>query len=83
MSQTWIDDHQRHSIVRTARLEILVASLRETEQALRASIQAEEEKTCFHNQSDHCYSMLAHSMRERADNIRMTILTLESTRKVA
>jgi hypothetical protein len=76
-------DQQKHSIVKAPAIETLVASLRATELALRASIQAEEEKTCFQDQSNPRYSMLAHSMRERADNIRMTIATLEARREVA
>jgi hypothetical protein len=83
MSQIWIDDQQKHNRIKGATIESLVASLRETEQALRASIQAEEDRTCLQNQNDPCYSKLAHSMRERADNIRMTIATLEATREVA
>ena len=84
MSQIRNGDQQEHSsILKAAMVAHLVTSLRETEQALRASIQVEEERTCFHDQNDPCYSMLAHSMRERADNIRMTIATLEATREVA
>jgi uncharacterized protein YpbB len=83
VSQIRNGDQQKHSVVKAATIENLVASLRETEQALRASIQVEEEKACFHDQTDPYYSMLAHSMRERADNIRVTIATLEATRKAA
>ena len=76
------NDDQKHSI-KAATVAHLVASLRQTERALRASIEVEEEKTCFNNRNDPCYSMLARSMRERADNIRVTIGMLEAAREAA
>jgi hypothetical protein len=83
LSQIRNGDRQHNSSDMTMTVVNLVTSLRETEQALRASIQAEEEKTSLYDQSDRCYSMLAHSMRARADNLRMTIATLEATRHAA
>ena len=83
LSQIRNGDQQKHSIDMATTVVNLVAALRETEQALQASIRAEEEKTSLHDQSDRCYSMLAHSMRARADNLRMTIATLEAARHAA
>jgi hypothetical protein len=64
-------------------VENLVAALRESEHALRDVIRAEEERTSLSDPNDPCYSMLAHSLRARADNLRMTIATLESARQAA
>lgn len=76
-------DQERHSLNRVASVENLVTALRETERALRENVQAEEARTSLADPNDPCYSMLAHSMRRRADNLRMTIATLEAARTAA
>ncbi len=81
--QNRIRDRERPSVGRAATAQDLVAALRQTEQALRASVEAEEMKTCVHDQNSPYYSTLAQAMRARADNIRMTITTLETMSKVA
>jgi len=83
LSQIRNGEQQRHGVDKVAVIGNLVAALRETERALQASIRTEEEKTALHDRNDPCYSMLAHSMRARADNLRMTIATLEATGAVA
>jgi hypothetical protein len=83
LSQIGTSDPQRHTLGRATSAATLVAALRANEQALRDSIQAEEERTCLSDRNDPCYSMLAQSLRVRADNLRMTIATLEATRQAA
>ena len=83
LSQIGSNDPQRHTLGRTTSVEKLVAALRESEHSLRDSIQAEEQRTCLSNPKDPRYSILAQSLRARADNLRMTIATLEATRQAA
>ena len=74
---------QRDTPSRTATAESLVAAMRETEFALRESIKAEEDRTSLRDLNDPCYSILARSMRARADNLKMTITMLEAKRHAA
>jgi len=67
---------ERDTLSKAATAESLVASLRQTEFALREGIKAEEERTSLRDQSDPCYSILARSMRARAENLKMTIALL-------
>ncbi len=83
VSQTETIDQQRHNLDRTASAAKLVAALRETEDALLESIRAEEARTSLGDPNDPCYSMLARSMRRRAENLRMTIATLEAAHQAA
>ncbi|HSQ20130.1 MAG TPA: hypothetical protein VLR92_07115 [Blastocatellia bacterium] len=83
LSQIGTSDPQRNTLNRATTVDNLVAALRESEQALRDVIRAEEERTCLSDPNDPCYSMVAQSLRARADNLRMTIATLESARQAA
>lgn len=74
---------QRHTLARAASAENLVASLRETELALRENIRAEEQRTSLTDENDPCYSILARSMRARAENLKMTIAILQGARQAA
>jgi hypothetical protein len=76
-------DQERDTSARATSAANLVASLREIELALLESIRAEEERTSLADQNDPCYSMLAHSMRARVENLKLTIATLEATRQAA
>jgi len=82
VSQIQTTGSQRDGSTR-ATLESLVVALRETEQELRASILAEEDRTCLKDENDPRYSTLARSMRSRADNLRMTVATLLAARAAA
>jgi len=83
LSQIRNTGSQRNSIAKGATAESLVAALRETEHALRESIEAEEEYTNLRDYNDPQYSMLARSMRHRLDNLRVTIATLETVKAAA
>ena len=83
LSQIRNGERQRHSIDRAETVENLVAALRETEQALQASIRAEEQRTNLIDPSDPCYSILARSMRTRVENLGTSIATLEGARTAA
>ena len=76
-------DQERHTLGRTTSADNLVAALRDSESALRDSIRAEEERTSLGDPKDPRYSLLALSLRARADNLRMTIATLETARRAA
>jgi hypothetical protein len=82
-SQIETIDQQRHSLDRAASVQNLVTALRATESALRESIRAEEQRSSLGDPNDPCYSMLALSMRKRADNLLTTIATLEAARPAA
>ena len=73
----------RDTLARATSAEKLVASLRETELALRENIRAEEERTSLTDENDPCYSILARSMRARVENLKMTIAILEGARHAA
>jgi hypothetical protein len=74
---------QRDSLARATSAEKLVAALRETEFALQENIRAEEERTSLTDENDPCYSILARSMRARAENLKMTIAILQGARQAA
>jgi hypothetical protein len=74
---------QRDTLARAASAENLVASLRETQLALQENIRAEEERTSLTDENDPCYSILARSMRARAENLKMTIAILQGARQAA
>ncbi len=69
---------QRDTSDKASRLHDLVAALQETERKLRAYAEAEEERTQVRDQRDPRYSLLARSLRGRANNLRTTIATLET-----
>jgi hypothetical protein len=83
LSQIRNTGSQRNSIDKGETAQSLVAALRETERALGASIEAEEERTGLHDYNDPQYSMLARSMRHRLDNLKVTIATLEAVKRAA
>jgi hypothetical protein len=74
---------QRDSLARATSAEKLVAALRETEFALQENIRAEEQRTSLTDENDPCYSILARSMRARAENLKMTIAILQGARQAA
>jgi hypothetical protein len=80
LSRIETTDQKRHTLDPAASVENLVTVLRRTESALHESIRAEEERTSLGDPNDPCYSMLARSMRHRANNLRVTIATLEARR---
>jgi hypothetical protein len=74
---------QRDSIGRTPTIENLTADLRKLELALLESIAVEEQRTSLQDPNDPSYSTLAKSLRNRLDNLRRTISTLETAHKAA
>lgn len=56
----------------------ILTDLAQTVQLIEADIIAEEERTKISDRSDPKYPLLAKSLIERRDNIRMTIASLEA-----
>jgi len=83
LSQIRNGEPQRRNVDRRAPIAPLVATLRAAEHALRESIRVEEERTSVRDVTDPGYSILARSMRTRAENLRMTITMLEAERHAA
>jgi len=80
LSQVQNSGQHRGEPNKTVSLDGLISSLRETQRALCECIEAEEERTKVCDLGDPHYSLLARSMRHRADNLATTIATLESSR---
>jgi hypothetical protein len=56
----------------------LISNLSRTVDLLMADIEQEEARVGVHDVSDPTYPVLARSLRERRDNIRVTIASLEA-----
>lgn len=62
----------------TVRLQALISDLRRRVQLLEADIEAEERRSGVFDPANHSYPMLALAMRERRDNLRTTVATLQN-----
>jgi hypothetical protein len=65
------------------RLGILVSDLHRQVRLFDAEIQTEEERSKVFDQSSATYSMLARQLRQRRDNILVTISVLKTRRSPA
>ena len=68
----------QHSQYRASKLRRFVEDLRRIERSLVEEIKAEELRTHRYDPTEFDYSTLATAMRERLDNLRVTISRLES-----
>ena len=70
-SQIQTFDQERNTVGK------LIVALRQTAEAIDASIEAEEGRTRLRDLRDPSYSLVARSLRARRENLRVTISMLE------